>query len=281
MIDNEIQQLQSIYDTIAEFLVTYSFQILGAVIILLVGMFIASRVARLVSNFCTKKNLDVTLSNFLASCTKIIIVCAVAVMALNKLGISITPLIAAIGAISLGAGLAVQGMLSNYGAGLNIIITRPFIVGDTIQVQNVTGIVSEVHLAYTILTDEDDVKIMIPNRHIIGEIIHNSRKFCLAETTIGVAYGSNALQVMEVIHSVLEKYGVANNRSPQVGIDEYGDSSINFKARFWVPTDKLHETRFNINNALYEAINQAGIQIPFPQREVRLLNTEQSENANN
>ncbi len=269
----EIDQFKAIYDLIVTFFVTYSFQLIGALIILLIGLLVSNRVARLVSRTCDKHGLDVTLSRFLASCTKIIIIVAVAVICLGKIGISVTPFVAAIGALSLGAGLAMQGLLSNYGAGFNIILTRPFIVGDTITVQGVTGIVKEVRLAQTILSDEDEVSILIPNRHIVGEIIHNSNDFKVVESTLGVAYSSDIDLVTTTIKAVLHELGVDTNRPPQVGIDEFGDSSINFGIRFWVPTDKYHQLRFRVNDELFKALHLAGIEIPFPQREIRLLNS--------
>jgi len=276
----EIDQFKAIYDLIVTFFVTYSFQLVGALIILMIGLLVSSRVARLVTRTCDKHGLDVTLSRFLASCTKIIIIAAVAVICLGKIGISITPFVAAIGALSLGAGLAMQGLLSNYAAGLNIILTRPFVVGDTIIVQGVTGIVKEVRLAQTILSDEDEVSILIPNRHIVGEIIHNSNDFKVVESTLGVAYTSDVEQVTATIKSVLHELGVDTNRPPQVGIDEFGDSSINFGIRFWVPTDKYHQLRFSVNDHLFKALHLAGIEIPFPQREVRLLNSSENEALN-
>ena len=267
----EMQQLEAIYDAIVAFFVNYSFQLIGAIIILIIGMFVAGRTARWVEHFCIGKKLDITLSRFIGSFIKIAIIVGVAIIALGKLSISVTPFVAAIGALSLGAGLAVQGLVSNYGAGLNIIITRPFVVGDTITVKGVTGIVEEVHLACTILTDEDSVRIMIPNRHIVGEILHNSAANSLVETTVGVAYNSDPNQVTDVILAVLDTHGVSDTRTPQVGIGEFGDSSLNIEVRFWVPTDKFHETRFKVNNAIFEALKLAGIEIPFPQREVRML----------
>ena len=269
----EIDQFKAIYDLIVTFFVTYSFQLIGALIILMIGLLVSNRVARLVTRTCDKHGLDVTLSRFLASCTKIIIIVAVAVICLGKIGISVTPFVAAIGALSLGAGLAMQGLLSNYAAGLNIILTRPFVVGDTIIVQGVTGIVKEVHLAQTILTDEDEVTILIPNRHIVGEIIHNSNNFKVVESTLGVAYSSDIDQVINTIKAVLHELNVDTNRPPQVGIDEFGDNSINFGIRFWVPTDKYHQLRFRVNDKLFKALHLAGIEIPFPQREIRLLNS--------
>lgn len=269
----EIEQVQAVYNMMVEFFVNYSFQLIGAVIVLLIGLFVAGRVAAMVERFCIGKKLDVTLSRFLASCVKIIIVVGVAVIAMGKLGISVTPFVAAIGAVSLGAGLAAQGLLANYGAGLNIIITRPFIVGDTISVQGVSGIVDEVHLAFTILKDEDNVKITIPNRHIVGEILHNSQHNSLVETTIGVSYDSDPEQVIDIILAVLDKHEVTETQAPQLGIDNFGDSSLNIGVRFWVATQKYHQTRFKVNNSIFEALRLAGIQIPFPQREVRFLNS--------
>jgi len=271
--EQELEQVQKVYTLITEFFVNYSFQLVGALIILLIGLVIASRVGRFVERFCHKHNLDITLSRFIGSCAKIAIIVGVLVICLSKLGISITPFVAAIGALSLGAGLAVQGLLSNYGAGFNIIITRPFVIGDTISVQGVTGVVDEVHLAYTILKDEDDVTITIPNRHIIGEIIHNSKDFKIAETTIGVAYNSDIELALQTARAVCEKMGVDTNQQAQIGIDNFADSAIEIGIRYWLPTRQFHEQRFEFNNELFSAFIGAGIQIPFPQREVRLLNS--------
>ena len=267
----DIDKFKEVYDLIITFFVTYSFQLVGAIIILVIGLIISNRLARLVLAICEKNKLDITLSKFLASCTKIFIIVIVGVICLGKIGISVTPLVAAIGAASLGAGLAMQGLLSNYAAGLNIILTRPFVVGDTIIVQGVTGIVDEVRLAHTILTDEDEVTITIPNRHIVGEIIHNSSSYRVIEAAVGVAYNSNMENVREIIKTVLDELGVSENREPQIGIDGFGDSSVNFAIRFWVPTEKFHQLRMQVNDRLFEALAQSGIQIPFPQREVRVL----------
>ena len=184
-----------------------------------------------------EKKLDVTLSHLAAGAIKILIIAFTAIIALGKVGISVTPFVAAIGALALGAGLALQGLLSNYAAGVSIIITRPFVVGDTISVQGVTGVVREVKLAYTILTNEDDVTIIIPNKHIVGEIIHNSNTNSVVEVTVGIAYASDPEQAISVIsQAIINTPGVITTKEPQVGIDNYGDSSIDIGLRFWVPT---------------------------------------------
>lgn len=270
--EQEIEQFTEIYNLVTAFLVNYSFQIIGAIIIFIIGIVVARRISNLVLRLCQKKKLDVTLSGFIANTVRLIIIVMVGIIAMGKLGISITPFVAAIGAVSLGAGLAVQGLLSNYGAGLNIILTRPFVVGDTISVQGVSGVVKEVHLAYTILTDEDEVSITVPNKHIVGEIIHNSQADSIVELTVGIAYRSDPRVAINAILQALQHIeGISDRRKPQVGIEVFGDSSINLGVRFWARTEVRYETHYVANMAIHDALKLAGVEIPFPQREVRML----------
>jgi len=270
--EQEIEQVTEIYNLITTYLVTYSFQILGAIIIMSIGVFIARKTGNFVFDIAEKRGLDITLSRFFASFTKIAIITSALVISLPKLGIQITPFIAAIGALSLGAGLAIQGLLSNYGAGLSIILTRPFVVGDTIRVQGIWGVVKEVTLAYTVLTNEDDEKITIPNRHIIGEIIHNSQEDTVLELSVGIEYCSDTNKARQAIREALSRVdGLSRQRPVQVGVESFGDSSINIGIRCWVATKRFNELRFTCNQVLFDALQSEQIAIPFPQREVRLL----------
>jgi small conductance mechanosensitive channel len=270
--EQELEQVSELYNMIVTYLVTYSFQIFGAVIIMLVGVFIARRIATLVLGLCQKKNIDVTLSRFFASCTRIAIISATVIIVLPKLGVQITPFVAAIGAVGLGAGLAVQGLLSNYGAGLSIILSRPFVVGDTIRVQGVWGLVKEVHLSHTVLTNEDGELIIIPNKHIIGEIIHNSQADTILELSVGIDYESDVQNAIDAIEQNLGNLGcLSDNRPIQIGIDGFGDSSIDLGIRCWAPTEQFHEVRFKCTQSIHSALQEKGIAIPFPQRKVRML----------
>ena len=270
--EEELQQAQEVYNLIVNYLVTYSFQILAAIIIMILGNYVAKKVSDFLERFMVSKGLDVTLSHFTASFIKIIIIAFAAIIALGKLGISVTPFVAAIGALSLGAGLALQGLLSNYGAGVSIIVARPFVVGDTISVQGVTGVVKEVKLAYTVLSNEDEVNITIPNKHIVGEIIHNSRANSIVETTVGIAYDSDTDKAIDVIRqAIISKPGVVSEKPPQVGIDGFGDSSIDIGMRYWAPTESLFETKYKANQAIFKALADHNIDIPFPQRHVHLF----------
>jgi len=271
--EQELEQLTQIYNMIVEYMVTYSFQIVGAVVVLIIGFIIARKVSNAILKLCQKKNLDVTLAQFFAGVVRIFIIAATLMVALPKMGIQITPFIAALGAVGLGAGLAVQGLLSNYSAGLAIILTRPFVVGDTIKVQGVAGLVKEVKLSSTVLSNEDNELITIPNKHIVGEIIHNSQSDSILELTVGVAYDSDLEQAVSVVRDALKGIdGLSEERDPQVGIDEFGDSSVNIAIRAWAKTEKLFETRYRCNMAIFQALEAKQIGIPFPQREVRMLN---------
>lgn len=271
-IEQDLQQLQRVYDLIVSFLVNYSFQLLGAMVVLIIGMLIAGRVSRMVLALCQRKNLDITLSRFFANVVKISLIVMIAIICLNMIGISITPLVAAIGAASLGVGLAVQGLLSNYGAGLNIILTRPFVVGDTITVQGVSGLVRDIHLAYTQLVNEDGVEITIPNKHIVGEILHNSHTLTLVELDIGVAYGSDLDTTLAILENALADQPAVDTRiKPLIGILEFGDSSVNLQVRFWARTDEVMAARFAINKRVWDVLKQHNVEIPVPQREIKIL----------
>jgi small conductance mechanosensitive channel len=261
----ELQNLQKFYDLIIEFFVNYSFQLIGAVIIIVLGVYLGNKISTLINNICIKKQLDLTLSKFIVNIIRFGIIIGFTIVAIGKLGISITPFVAGIGALSLGAGLALQGTLSNYGAGLSIIIVRPFVVGNTIKVQDVFGVVEEIKLAYTILSTEDGELITIPNKHIIGEVLVNSFEHRVVESVVGIDYKSDPTLAINAINEVLQKFeAIAQDPKPQVGICEFGDFSINIELRYWTQTKAFFETQYRVNMAIYEAFKENNIQIPFP-----------------
>ncbi|GAA5218849.1 mechanosensitive ion channel family protein [Corallincola platygyrae] len=267
--EENIEEFQKYYDLIADFLVEYSFQLLGAIVVLLIGLWIAKKVGIWIYNLCVKHSVDVTLANFLANLVKITIIVMVVVMTLNQLGIAITPFVAAIGAASLGAGLAFQGMLSNYAAGLTIILTRLFTIGNTIRVQGVHGVVKEINLAHTLLENEDGELIMIPNKHIVGEIVHNSQADRVIEAEVGVAYDSDMDAALAVVKQAIESaLGDEELPEPEVGIDRFDDSAIVIGYRVWVPSLDYFTHKYEINKAVLDALRVNNVQIPFPQRVV-------------
>ncbi|MDQ9093036.1 mechanosensitive ion channel family protein [Pseudoalteromonas haloplanktis] len=275
MISTEMQQVEKYYTMISEYLVKYSMQLVGALLILVFGLWVAQKISKMVAALMTRNNIDVTLTNFISNVVKVLLIVIFVIIALGKIGISVTPFVAAIGAASLGAGLALQGMLSNYGAGLAIIATRPFIVGDTIEVKNVSGQVKTIELGYTILINEEKVEITIPNKHIVGEILHNSFNYSLVKGEIDIAYNANAEHAIELIEKVLKVHElVADEPNAQVGIERFAQSGVTISYRYWVPTTKIIETKLAINGGVYNAIQGADIEIPFPQRVITINNQE-------
>jgi len=271
----ELDTIQQIYNVVVEFIINYSFQILGAIIILIVGVKLAGWLGRLVTNLCEKKNVDITLARFLGNVVKILTLTFVIIIAIGKFGISIAPFIAALGAIAFGASFAISGPVSNYGAGLVIILSRPFVIGDTITINNVSGLVEEIHLATTILTTEDDEKITIPNKHIIGEILLNSFNNRIVESSVGISYQDDPEKAIEVISEALSRIDdICSEPPPQIGIEAFGESSIDLGMRYWVPTKKYFQSLYRGNLAVHKALKEAQITIPFPQRDVNLTRSE-------
>ncbi|WP_299181550.1 mechanosensitive ion channel family protein [uncultured Neptuniibacter sp.] len=272
-LQNELETLTRLSNAVIDFFVNYSFQVIGAILIFLIGLVVARWFGRFALRICEKHNVDITLSGFIASTVKLLIIAMVLVVCLGKFGISVAPFVAAIGAVSLSIGLALQGVFSNYGAGFTIILTRPFVVGNTIEINNISGIVKEIKLAYTVLSTEDGEMITIPNRHIVGEVITNSFEYKVVEASVGISYSSKPEIAIDAITTVLKRFDeISQSPAPQVGIETFADSSINIGYRYWVPTERYFQIQYQINLEIFNALSQAEIEIPFPQREVTLKN---------
>ena len=272
----ELAEIEKYMDIIIEFGVKYGFQVIYAIIILIIGLIIARWLGNMVVRVCEARKLDITLSRFLGSVVRLTLLAFVMIVVLGKFGITMTPFIAAIGAVAFGSSLALAGSLSNYGAGLTIIITRPFVVGNTIAVQGVSGVVEEVGLAATHLSTEDGERITMPNKHIVGEILTNSFENKVVEIAIGISYDDDPQKAIGIIQETLQKIpDIVNEPVPQIGIEEFADSSVNIGMRYWVPTKQYFQILYQANLAVYEALNKAGITIPFPQRDIHMLSQTQ------
>jgi small conductance mechanosensitive channel len=270
--DIDLATVQKLADLTSGFIINYGFQMLGAIIILILGWFVAKWVAGLVLKLCQKASLDVTLGKFFADTSKILVLVFVVIIALGKFGITIAPFIAALGAVAFGGTLALQGPLSNYGAGLTIILTRPFVLGDTIKIQGVIGIVEEVKLAYTQLITEDGETITIPNKLIVGEILHNSNANLIIEASINIAYGSDTKKAISLIKEELTKCElVATEPAAQVGIQRFADSSIELGYRYWVPTRQYYPAMYEVNERVLSRFNAENIVIPYPQQDLHII----------
>jgi small conductance mechanosensitive channel len=230
-------------------------------------------VARVVLKLCNRGDIDVTLTKFFVGVAKLLVLVFALVIAMAKFGITIAPMVAAIGAGAFGLTLAIQGPISNYGAGLALILTRPFKVGNTLTLHGLTGIVEEIKLGATILSTEDGEEITIPNRKVLGEIFVNSFPYKVVEGSIGIAYSADPEKAITLVRECLQKEeNISSESKAQVGIEAFADSSINIGYRYWVKTEVYYQTQYAINLAIFTSFKNNGIAIPFPQREVRILN---------
>lgn len=269
----DFEKFQAIYDTVIEFAIKYGFQVVGAIIILVLGLFLAKLAGSLVLKICNKSHLDVTLSKFFTGIAKMLVIVFALVIAMAKFGITIAPMVAAIGAGAFGLTLAIQGPVANFGAGLALIITRPFKVGNTLTLHGITGVVQDIKLGATLLVTEDGEEITIPNRKVLGEIYVNSFPNKIVEGSIGIAYSASPEKAIELVSACLKNMeNVAQNPPAQVGVEAFADSSVNIGYRYWVRTDAYYETQYKVNLAVFNAFKNNGVDIPFPQREVRILN---------
>jgi small conductance mechanosensitive channel len=267
----ELHYVQTFYNQSIEFVANYSFQIIGALIITLIGWFLSKYIYNVLIKFFDKHDFDTTLGKFAANTVRILILGAMIVVAIGKLGISIAPFIAAVGAIFLTAGLAIQGSVANFAAGISLVISRPFKIGDTILINNIYGEVEEIKLAYTMLRTEDEELITVPNKNMIGEVIVNSFKYRIVESTVGISYNDDIGQAITIIKEVIDAFeNISVDNKAIVGIEKFGDNALEIGMRYWVPTRSFFKMQYEVNLAVYKALKEAKLTIPYPQRDVHV-----------
>jgi small conductance mechanosensitive channel len=213
------------------------------------------------------------LRSLVARLVKLLVIGVAVVMALGTAGANIAALVAGIGVAGVGIGLAMQGMLSNIVAGLTIIFTKPFRVGEYVELLGVHGQVETIELFNTTLQHPDRSRVVIPNRKIIGEILHNYGTIRQLDLAVAVAYNTDLPGALAAVRAVLEANPrVLKEHPPVVGISVLADSSIHIAVKPWVKVPDYGPASAELNQAIVERFRQSKITIPFPQREVRMLN---------
>jgi len=269
-------KISEVYRAVVETIATYGLDVLGAIVILIVGMMFAGWAQRATLRGLSKINrLDETLRVFFGSIVKYTIIIFVLLAVLNQFGVQTTSLIAVLGAAGLAIGLAVQGTLSNVAAGVMLLIFRPFKVGDAIDAGGQSGTVRELGLFLTELTTPDNVRISVPNASIWGSAIKNysANPTRRVDLVVGIAYGDDIDKAIASIKAVIE--GDARSHkdpAPLVAVVELADSSVNLVIRVWCASGDYWPLRFDLNKAIKERLDADGITIPFPQREIHMAN---------
>ena len=244
-----------------------------ALAILLVGFFAGRWLSRRANTILTNRGFEPPVRMLVSRITLVLCMVFAAIFALDNLHVQITPLVAGLGVLGVGVGLATQGVLGNVVAGLTIIFSRPFRVGEFISVIGQSGQVETIELMTTILVHGDRSRVIIPNRKIVGEVVHNYGKIRQLDLKVGVSYDSNLAEVTAAIRDVLKNNPrVMKELAPGVGIAALEDSHITMAVKPWTTVDDFGPAGTEIYEGLLQKFRERNISIPFPQRELRILN---------
>ena len=254
----------------------YGFKVIAAVLILIIGRWIAKVIRRVTGKVLARRNVDPMITSFLENLVYIGLLVFIIIAALAQLGIQTTAFIAVIGAAGLAIGLALQGSLSNFAAGFLILTFRPFKAGDYVEAGGVAGSIDKIQVFTTQLTTPDNKTVIVPNSRIMADTITNystldKRRVDMA---FGVSYGDNIDTVRSVIKDVLDRDGrILDDPAPMIVVSSLGDSSVNFTVRAWVKTPDYWGVFFDTIETVKKRFDEEGISIPFPQQDVHLHQT--------
>jgi small conductance mechanosensitive channel len=252
----------------------YSLNIIGAILIFIVGKWLSRRIANLLSTLLQKNNIDQTLVNFLSNLTYYSLIVLVVVAAAGRLGINTTSFLTIIGAAGLAVGLALKDSLANFAAGVMLVLFRPFTIGDVVSTAGITAKVESINIFNTHFCSPDNQLIIVPNGKIINDIITNinikaTRRIDLV---VGISYSDDMAKTREILAGLAKADSrVLTDPAPTIAVAELADSSVNLVFRPWVKTADYWDVRFDLTEKIKNALDEAGISIPFPQQDVHLF----------
>ncbi|WP_064601993.1 small-conductance mechanosensitive channel MscS [Photobacterium sp. J15] len=256
-----------------ELLIQYGVNIISALLILFIGNLVVKAIANGVAKVLRKKQIDDAVVEFLHSLVRYLLFVIVLIAALGRVGVQTASVVAVIGAAGLAVGLALQGSLSNFAAGVLIVGFRPFKSGDYVEIGGVSGSVESIQVFSTILNTPDNKMVVVPNAAVIGGPITNysRHKTRRIDLVIGVSYDADLKHTKEVLTRVIEADDrILKDPAPTVGVLALADSSVNFAVRPWVKTSDYWGVYFDLMQAIKEELDKENIGIPYPQMDVHL-----------
>jgi small conductance mechanosensitive channel len=247
--------------------------LITAIVVMVIGRWIAKGLTRLVRRALRRYEVDVTLERFVSSLVYALLMTVVVIAAINQLGVQTTSLVAVVGAAGLAVGLALQGSLANFAAGVLIVLFRPYEAGDMIEAAGESGVVQEVQIFTTVINTLDNKKVVIPNSQIMAGSITNytANELRRVDLVAGVSYEDDLDKVKAVLQDVVAAdTRVVADPAPTIAVSEMADSSVNFVVRPWVKPDDYWDVYFDLTETIKKRFDQEGISIPFPQRDVHI-----------
>jgi small conductance mechanosensitive channel len=270
--DEPIAQLEQARSTLTGLAIQYGPRMLAALLVLVAGYVVGRWLGNALDRLLRRLDLDITVRILLVRMTRAAVMVLFGIMALQNLGVELLPLIAGLGVAGAGIALALQGVLGNVAAGLTIIFTRPFKVGEYISIVGEEGRIDVITLFATTLSHPDRSLVVIPNRKIVGEVLHNYGAIRQIDLRVGVAYDTDLGVAVATIQGLLgDNARVLTEPAPVIQVASLADSSIEIAVRPWVNVPDFGAARGELNRAIVERFRHQGIVIPFPQREIRML----------
>ncbi|MCU0809673.1 MAG: mechanosensitive ion channel family protein [Thiobacillaceae bacterium] len=270
--EEHLQTLEHAQNTAVELAIQFGPKLLVALLILVAGFYVGRWIGRATDKTLARLRLDETVRVLLVRVVRLMVLGLFLIMALQNLGVELLPLIAGLGVAGAGIALAMQGVLGNLAAGLTIVFTRPFLVGEYISIADEEGLVEEIRLFNTVLSHPDRSRVVIPNRKIVGEILHNYGTLRQLDITVGVAYDTDIRHALATVREILDEHRrILSDPEPVIRVLSLADSSVNIGIRPWVAAPDYVAASSEITQSVLETFRERGIVIPFPQREVRLL----------
>jgi small conductance mechanosensitive channel len=266
--------METFMDRIYEFAATYGLKVVGAIVILIIGRIAASLVRKGVRRALERTKTDPSIVSFVASFCYVIVLTFVVIVVLGQFGVQTASMVAVLGAVGFAVGFALQGSLSNFAAGVMVLVFRPYRVGDFIDAAGIAGTVKEIKLFNTILATPDNIKVVIPNGKVYGDIIKNITGYDTrrVDMSVGIGYTSSIQQTYDIISAILRAdERVLDDPPVQIAVSELADSSVNFVVRPWVRREHYWGVFFDFQRKVKEELDAAGIEIPFPQQTVHLM----------
>jgi small conductance mechanosensitive channel len=273
-IPTSIDEVSQLWVQLQGIAVDWGIKVLAALAIFIIGRWVAMAIRRGLERMMGKGRVDPIIIGFVGSISYIALLAFVVIAALGQLGIQTTSFIAILGAAGLAVGLALQGSLANFAAGFLMIIFRPFKVGDFVEAAGVAGVVKEIQIFTTTLKTGDNKTIIVPNAKISGDNIINysAEENRRVDMTVGVAYDADLSKVREVLNDIISKDArILSEPEPLVVVGELADSSVNFIVRVWTKSADYWGVKFDATEAIKNRFDEAGIGIPFPQRDIHII----------
>lgn len=270
--NDQLQAIDQFQRTAIDLAVQFGPKLLTAVLILAAGVMASRWVGRTAASALGRFELEPPVRTLLTRVASLLVMALFVVMALQNLGVELLPLIAGVGIAGAGVALALQGVLGNLAAGLTIIFTRPFRVGEYVSIAGVEGRVESIGLFSTILSHADRSQVVVPNRKIVGEILHNYGAIRQLQITVGVPYDTDLPRAQAAIQALLAANPrVLKDPRPQVSVGALGDYAVAISVNPWTSVDDHSDASGEIQQAIVAALRERGIPLPVEHRRVRLM----------